>query len=146
MPKKTLRISIPLLAIILIFTLGFTLIQPDTKEASYKNISTEQVLSLVGSDDVIFLDVREPKEYNAGHIPGCTLMPKNSGVFEEEYSKLPKDKKIIVYCHSGGRSARASKFLVEQGYIDITNVTDGFSDYQELAEAKIEKGSLESNQ
>ncbi|CAG36029.1 similar to rhodanese [Desulfotalea psychrophila LSv54] len=45
--------------------------------------------------DVVFLDVRQPKEYENGHIPGAKLIPV--GQLESRLDELPKDKPLVVY-------------------------------------------------
>jgi rhodanese-related sulfurtransferase len=81
--------------------------------------------------DRLFLDVREINEYNAGHIPGATNMAYNSGYLAAHHAELP-NRPIIVYCHSGGRSPRASRLLMANGHSDIYNMLGGFSAWQAL--------------
>jgi len=71
----------------------------------------------------MLLDVRTPGEYAEGHIPGATLIPIQ--VLAERLSEVPKDKQVYVYCHSGSRSARASKLLAEHGFKNIENMKGG---------------------
>lgn len=71
----------------------------------------------------MLLDVRTPKEYAEGHIKGAVLIPVQ--VLETRLSEVPKDKQVYVYCHSGTRSARASKMLVKHGFNNIENVVGG---------------------
>ena len=69
---------------------------------------------------VIMLDVRNPDEYNSGHVEGAILIPV--GELESRLSELPdKDAIIILYCRSGMRSASAFIILANNGY---TNVYD----------------------
>jgi phage shock protein E len=69
---------------------------------------------------IVLLDVRNADEYAAGHIKGSTLLPLDTIAAAE--SKISnKDTVIIVYCHSGRRSALAAAALVKMGY---TNVND----------------------
>ncbi|MBD3267731.1 hypothetical protein GF373_13760 [bacterium] len=104
------------------------------------SIPPEEALQNVGSDDFLFLDVREDYEYETGHIPGALLYPLSSGVLEERWEEIPRDKPIIVYCRSGGRSAAAAQFLDAKGYPQILNMSGGFSTYKNLPNAKIETG------
>jgi len=71
----------------------------------------------------MLLDVRTPGEYAEGHIAGATLIPVQ--VLAERLSEVPKDKRVYVYCHSGNRSARASKLLAEHGFNNIENMMGG---------------------
>ena len=71
----------------------------------------------------MLLDVRTVEEYREGHIAGATLIPIQ--VLEKFINKVPKDKQVYVYCHSGARSARASKMLAEHGFTNIENMQGG---------------------
>ena len=68
------------------------------------------------------LDVRQPDEYEAGHVPGAVLVPLDQ--LEARAGEVPTDQPVLVICKSGGRSARAQQFLVTQG-VDATNVAGG---------------------
>jgi rhodanese-related sulfurtransferase len=73
-------------------------------------------------DDPFLLDVREPAEFEAGHAPGAVLVPL--GTLPDGWSELPTDRPVLCICRSGGRSARATEFLREQG-IDAVNLEGG---------------------
>jgi rhodanese-related sulfurtransferase len=68
------------------------------------------------------LDVREPLEYQEAHATGATLIPL--GEIPTRFHELPKDQEIVVICRSGARSAKATEFLLEQGYT-AHNLTGG---------------------
>lgn len=95
--------------------------------SDFESISPKQAYELLQKDqNVTLLDVRTPKEYASEHIAGATLIPLQD--LSANLSKLAsvKDKKIIVYCHSGTRSVAASRILVQNGFIPL-NVTGGIS-------------------
>jgi len=71
----------------------------------------------------MLLDVRTPEEYAEGHIAGAKLIPVQ--VLAEHLNDVPKDKQVYVYCHSGARSARASKLLAANGFSHIENMEGG---------------------
>ena len=73
------------------------------------------------------LDVREPEEYNMGHIPGATLIPL--GQLSSKMNKLPKDKEILCVCASGSRSGSATRMLIGAGY-NAVNVRGGMGSWQ----------------
>ena len=113
------------------------LVKPDkvTKQDLFPNITAAQARAILDSGtDTLFLDVRESYEFSAGHIPGATNMPWNSGILREAYITLPTDKPIIVYCASGGRSHSASEFLWSKGYTNISNMLGGYSAWTQLPE------------
>jgi len=93
----------------------------------FESISPKQAYELLQKDpSIILLDVRTPEEYAPEHIAGATLIPVQ--VLSENLSKLTnaKDKKIIVYCHSGARSVAASRILTQNGFTPL-NVKGGIS-------------------
>jgi len=71
----------------------------------------------------MLLDVRTAQEYAEGHIKGAKLIPVQ--LLAERLSEVPKNKQVYVYCHSGVRSARASKLLAEHGFKNIENMKGG---------------------
>ena len=63
------------------------------------------VAQLRERDAVPLIDVREPHEYEAGHVPGAINMPINT--LEKNIAQLPTDKPIVFFCGAGGRSGEA---------------------------------------
>jgi rhodanese-related sulfurtransferase len=78
------------------------------------------------TDDVVLLDVREPDEWVAGHAPGALHIPL--GQIPDRFAELPQGADVVVVCHLGGRSARATAWLNEQGYA-CRNLTGGMVGY-----------------
>ncbi|OHB25643.1 MAG: hypothetical protein A2X84_05490 [Desulfuromonadaceae bacterium GWC2_58_13] len=74
-------------------------------------------------DDYQLLDVRQPGEYNQGHLPGARLIPV--GRLEEQLSELDPRKTTIVYCGSGVRSRGATAVLLQAGFSDVFNMNGG---------------------
>jgi adenylyltransferase/sulfurtransferase len=74
-------------------------------------------------DNHFLLDVREPHELAISRIEGAVLIPL--GELETRTAELPRDKRILVHCKSGGRSARAVSKLRELGFNDVWNVSGG---------------------
>lgn len=109
----------------------------DTKtpdKSGYINISVIDAKKLIDSEDVYILDVRTPQEYNSGHINGSNLMaiqdiPKEGREFK--LKDIPKDKKILVYCRSGSRSAQASQILVDNGFTRVYNMQGGIIEWMD---------------
>jgi rhodanese-related sulfurtransferase len=71
----------------------------------------------------LLIDVREPVEFTTVRAPGAVLMPMST--FTARQSELPTDRPLLVICHSGGRSAAVTSFLVRAGRSDVTNVVGG---------------------
>lgn len=68
------------------------------------------------------LDVRQPDEYEAGHVPGAVLLPLDQ--LGARIGEVPSDEHLYVICRSGGRSATAVEALTGAGY-QATNVAGG---------------------
>lgn len=78
---------------------------------------------------LLLLDVREPWEYDLARIEGAKLIPMQE--LPERLGELDKEQAIAVYCHVGGRSARVVKFLVQQGFKDVVNLSGGIDAWAE---------------
>jgi rhodanese-related sulfurtransferase len=84
----------------------------DEREPFYR-IDVNEAKDMLGNGDAVIIDVRNPNEYTAGHVPGATLIPVNS-VFQRR-EELPGDKKIIFVCAVGQRSALAAEMAAAGG-------------------------------
>jgi molybdopterin/thiamine biosynthesis adenylyltransferase/rhodanese-related sulfurtransferase len=78
----------------------------------------------------LFVDVREPDEWEEGHVPGAIHVTR--GRLESRIEGLVPDKSrpLVVYCSVGSRSAFATKSLLEMGYDDVVNLAGGFADWK----------------
>ena len=96
--------------------------EPDKK---HPLTASHETLLAAMEQDVQLLDVREPLEYAAGHIPSAVSVPlgqiKN---WITEHQHLAQQK-IFVVCHSGNRSDTACKILHEHGFHRVFNVVEG---------------------
>ncbi|MGB8875837.1 MAG: molybdopterin-synthase adenylyltransferase MoeB [Solirubrobacteraceae bacterium] len=81
----------------------------------------------VGNGAVI-VDVREPEEWGAGHIPGALHVPKSYLESRFEGAVPDRDEHVVLYCASGNRSAWAARTLIEDlGYEHVESMTGGFT-------------------
>jgi molybdopterin/thiamine biosynthesis adenylyltransferase/rhodanese-related sulfurtransferase len=78
----------------------------------------------------LFVDVREPDEWEEGHIPGALYTGR--GRLEQRIEGLVPDKsrELVVYCSGGSRSAFAAKALGDLGYGNVVNLAGGFTDWK----------------
>jgi sulfur-carrier protein adenylyltransferase/sulfurtransferase len=83
-----------------------------------------QMIEAAATDSVVLLDVRQPQEYVAGHIPGSKLIPLPDLI--GRLKELDPSKPHIVYCAMGGRSRMAAQLLSGQGFREIFNLAGGF--------------------
>jgi adenylyltransferase/sulfurtransferase len=94
--------------------------------AAGNTITPKQLKEMQDADEDIFLiDVREPAEYEIVSIPGATLIPKNEFLLGNALEKMPQDKKIVLHCKTGVRSAEVLAVLHAAGFADAVHVGGG---------------------
>jgi adenylyltransferase/sulfurtransferase len=76
-------------------------------------------------DDFLLIDVREASEFEIARIPGSVLIPIGQFIDGSALENLPRDKQIILHCHSGIRSAKSLSILKSAGFKDVTHVEGG---------------------
>lgn len=96
----------------------------------YKNISSMQAVQVSNHEEAIFLDVREPGEYNTGHLVDSVHIPLGSLMDKLNQLEKYKEKSLIIYCRSGNRSAQACEILKKQGFTQLYNLQGGIIAWQ----------------
>jgi sulfur-carrier protein adenylyltransferase/sulfurtransferase len=76
-------------------------------------------------DNIFLVDVREPNEYEIVSIPGATLIPKGEFLSGAALERLPQDKRIVLHCKSGARSAECLAITKNAGFSDAVHVGGG---------------------
>lgn len=79
--------------------------------------------------DVQLIDVRTPEEFNQGHLENAKNINIMGDDFDAQVASLDKTKPVMVYCKSGGRSAKASERLKELGFTTITDLEGGITNW-----------------
>ena len=136
-------------AAIVVVTVPF--IPPVALAQSYPSSVTQQVLSAqkevrtIGMADfrkvvdnpgsVLIIDVREPNEYAAGHVPGTINIPRGQLEFQIWKqvgfpAKTEVSKTIYLHCSSGNRASLAAKSLKDMGFTDVTAVVMSLDEWQ----------------
>ena len=96
-------------------------------KARVKEISVQDAFALRHTTgDVVFLDVREPQEYNLGKIPGAIAISRGN-LEKNVEGQVPRDKSVVVYCANGNRSAFAADVMTVMGYAQVRSLREGFS-------------------
>lgn len=95
-----------------------------------EEISTEEMQTLLEMDDVQLLDVITPEEFDEGFIAGAQNIDFESETFNEDIQKLDKTKPVILYCRTGGRSARCAKKMIEAGFVKVYDLDGGISAWE----------------
>ena len=89
-----------------------------------KQLSAIELKDKIQDKEALFLlDVREPFEFEYGHIPDSVLIPLNQ--IPQRLQELDFDKEIVVICHHGQRSMQAANFLSQVGFKQISNLVGG---------------------
>jgi molybdopterin/thiamine biosynthesis adenylyltransferase/rhodanese-related sulfurtransferase len=76
-------------------------------------------------ENIFLVDVREPAEFEIVSIPGATLIPKGEFLNGSALERMPQDKRIVLYCKSGMRSAEALAIVKGAGFADAVHVGSG---------------------
>ena len=81
-----------------------------------------------GGDNAVYLDVREPNEWNLGRIPGAQFLPR--GQLESKIEELvARDSRVVIYCARGNRSALAADTMQQMGYDNVVSMSGGFQQW-----------------
>ena len=93
------------------------------------DISVQEVEAMLGQPDVVLIDCREQSEWDIAHIDGAILFPMSQ--WQQVSGKLAEyaDKRLVVHCHHGGRSARVTQWLRENGYTSAQNMQGGIDQW-----------------
>lgn len=78
-----------------------------------------------GEEDFVLIDVREPNEFEIVSIPGAILIPKGEFLDGSALERLPNDRRIVLHCKVGGRSAEALAVVKGAGFSDAIHVGGG---------------------
>jgi len=76
----------------------------------------------------MIVDVREPWEFQQGHARGARNIPLSQ--LGRRFREVPTDREVLLICRSGHRSLQAAKFLQQQGWKQITNVSGGMMSWE----------------
>ena len=94
--------------------------------AAGSTITATELKEMLDRGDGIFLvDVREPNEYEIVSIPGAVLIPKDQFLSGAALERLPQDKRVVLHCKSGARSAECLAVLKNAGFADAAHVGGG---------------------
>ena len=101
-----------------------------------KEITPQELLEKIkNKDDLLLIDVREHGEYEAGHIKGAQLVPRGiiEAAADAAYPKhvpeltAARNRQVIVYCATSGRSAMAAAVLQMMGFKNVLSMSGGYA-------------------
>jgi molybdopterin/thiamine biosynthesis adenylyltransferase/rhodanese-related sulfurtransferase len=113
-------------------------ITPEPETFTSHEITPAEVNAWLHSDDPPFLlDVREPNEWEIGHLPDATRISVNE--LQGRLNELDTAREMVVYCRSGVRSGRAVDMLRAAGFRKVKNMTGGILRWSDDVDASIPK-------
>ena len=95
-------------------------------------VTPEQVRELQARDErVVYLDVREPNEWNLGRLPHAVHLPRGNLETKVE-ALIDRSQKVVVYCARGNRSALAALTMKQMGYGNVASMARGFLGWADI--------------
>ncbi len=96
----------------------------------YRDVTPSEATQLLNHSNAILVDLREPKEYEDGHIVNAIHIPMNK--LDDQLKKLEKHKKkpVIAYCRTGNRSGTACSRLQKHGFEAVYHLRGGITAWQ----------------
>ena len=106
---------------------GHQLIQDAKKRIT--EVSARDVIQMrARGEDFALVDVREDREWNLGHVPGAVHVAR--GTLEGRIEgAVPRERKVVLYCARGNRSALAADTMREMGYRDVASLAGGIQSW-----------------
>jgi rhodanese-related sulfurtransferase len=138
--RKALFLSVIVLMCVGVPDVGAGDKTPDTP--AVKSVSPEEFDKARKEKDVVVIDVRSPEEFAAGRVPNAINIPvtgKGSEDFEKKATEASKGKTPLIYCMSGGRSARAAQKMRALGIRQIIEMPGGWAAWTQ-EKKEVEKG------
>jgi rhodanese-related sulfurtransferase len=130
-PKKGFPVwAVGLLVIAMLVVGGVIIVlsQPQHALTTLPAEITVAQASDLQKNGAFILDVRETSEWAQVHIQGATLIPLGS--LASRLNEVPKNRQVVVYCHSGNRSAQGRDILKNAGYTLVTSMSGGITQWQ----------------
>ncbi len=91
-----------------------------------QEISPQETATALKRGGTLLIDVRDPDEWQEGHIPGAKNFSRGTVELEIEEAAPDLSMPIITHCGGGGRSALAAESLQRMGYINVKSMAGGF--------------------
>jgi len=104
----------------------------EAARAQIREVSPAEVKAMLErKEPVVYLDVREPNEWNLGHLPGAVHLPRGNLESKVE-GMIDRSKKVVIYCARGNRSALAALTMQQMGYQDVASMSAGFAAWADI--------------
>ncbi|MDP5082394.1 MAG: rhodanese-like domain-containing protein [Winogradskyella sp.] len=103
-----------------------------------KLITADEMQTILDLEEVQLVDVRTPEEHEEIRIANSQNIDFSSPTFEDDITKLDKQKPVILYCKGGSRSAKCAQKLKSAGFEKIYDLEGGISKWKHSDKIKIE--------
>lgn len=104
----------------------------DEAKQQIDEVTPEQVREMqLRNESVVYLDVREPNEWNLGRIPRAVHLPRGNLETKVE-GMIDRAQKVVVYCARGNRSALAALTMKQMGYENVASMSRGFQGWADI--------------
>jgi rhodanese-related sulfurtransferase len=114
---------------------GAMLLWPTVRRAVHGGgeVGTLEATQLINRRDAVILDVREPGEYAAGHLPNAKHIPLGQLASRVKELEKFKERPIVITCASGSRSGSALSLLKKSGFKEAVNLKGGIAAWQQAS-------------
>jgi rhodanese-related sulfurtransferase len=104
----------------------------DEAKQQIEQVTPEEVQQMQARNEpVVYLDVREPNEWNLGHLPGAVHLPRGNLEGKVE-ALIPRDRRVVIYCARGNRSALAALTMKQMGYEHVSSMSGGIQGWADI--------------
>ncbi len=93
-----------------------------TPQQAYETIQANQ-----GDSNFELIDVRTPQEYQSGKIAGAIDIDFYASDFQQQLSRLARDKQYLIYCHTGNRSGQTLTIMKDLGFMHVEDIGGGIA-------------------
>jgi phage shock protein E len=115
----------------LLLVLVFVASIPDMHaQQMHSTLDIKEFLAAVEKAEGVLVDVRTPREYASGHIPGSINIDWTAADYEQKMAILDPKRPVLLYCAIGGRSDQAREYLQAKGY-KAHDLEDGIAAWKE---------------
>ena len=104
----------------------------DEAKGQIEEVTPEQVREMQSRNDrVVYLDVREPNEWNLGRLPYAVHLPRGNLETKIE-GMIDRAQRVVIYCARGNRSALAAVTMKQMGYDNVASMARGFQGWADI--------------
>jgi rhodanese-related sulfurtransferase len=104
----------------------------DEAKEQIEEVTPEQVREMQNRREVVvYLDVREPNEWNLGRLPDAIHLPRGNLETKVE-GLIDRGQRVVIYCARGNRSALAALTMKQMGYENVASMARGFAGWADI--------------